>query len=303
MALKAELIGQLPVSNVLGECVIWDHRTHTLWWTDILSNRIYCWPFDGEISSYKTPERLCSFGFTTDSDWLICAFETGFALYQPKTSKLIWISKVEGDLPANRLNDGRVDRQGRFWSGSMRQHGNGELGSLYKLENNNVSKVTSGITISNSLCWSPDSKTMYFADSSTHQVTSAEFNQETGLPQTFSPFVSLEPGSEPDGSCIDQDGFLWNAQWGGSRVVRYNKSGQAVFEVDVPCPHPTCCAFGGKDMNILFLTTAKVDLDPTQRAKFPAAGNIFMYKTPYYGIKEPIYAGELNIAAYSAKDN
>lgn len=170
------LVKQLEVHNTLGEGVIWDHHNDLVWWTDILNSKMYSWHFESGLSIYNTPEPLCSFGLTNEPGRFICAFSTGFAYFSPYSDETKWLCKVEEHYPDTRLNDGKVDRQGRFWAGSMRMSGDGPQGSLYCLDKHisgvRVSAMLKDIQISNSLCWSPDSNFMYFADSPTRQILS-----------------------------------------------------------------------------------------------------------------------------------
>ena len=110
---------QLSVSNSLGEGVIWDHRLQLIYWTDIDNSLLYSANLAGKINTYPCPEKLCSFGLCLNPEWLICAFASGFAFFNPTNQQLHWLAKCPVSLPNLRMNDGRVDRQGRFWAGSM----------------------------------------------------------------------------------------------------------------------------------------------------------------------------------------
>ena len=282
-----KLIKQLEVKNTLGEGVIWDHHNQCVWWTDILENKVYHWHFEKGLSIFSVPEPLCSFGLTKTPGQFIAAFASGFAFYTPETSEVKWLCKVEEHYPENRMNDGKVDRQGRFWAGSMRQRGHGPLGALYCLEKTRVSCRLKDISISNGLSWSPDAKHMYFADSPTGVIRRFDFEPETGLPGQSYDFAKSPQGASPDGSCIDSEGYLWNAQWGAGKVVRYDTQGNEVLILDVPCLQPTCVAFGGPELNHLFVTSACEGLGHQRLSSQPANGNLFVFETPYKGLVEP----------------
>lgn len=228
--MKIELIETVTVKNTLGEGVIWNSRSSTIWWTDIESCRLYCYDLRSkEHKYYFTPERLCSFAFTTNKDWLIVAFESGFAYYNPLNEEVRWITRPQVDQPHIRFNDGRVDRQGRFWAGTMveDQIDEREKGCLYRLDpDGKAIPVLGDLLIPNSLCWSPDSRKLYFADSVANRIDQYDFDAISGTLSNRETFAKTPDHIYPDGSIIDKDGYLWNAQWGASRVVRYAPDGE-----------------------------------------------------------------------------
>lgn len=294
MTESIQLIQQLSVANTLGESVIWDHRSQTLYWSDIQQSKLYSWQL-GDVSSkyYLCPERLGCLGLTPDLNWLICGFESGFAFFNPLTSEVKWINKIESNLAHTRLNDGRVDRQGRFWAGTMMQDEgkdqSREKAALYRLEHNHdVTKVIDQVNVSNGLCWSPDGETLYFADSPTQTIQQAKMNTTTGDIGPLSQFTTTEYNAFPDGSCVDSQGCIWNAQWASSTVKRYSPSGKLLLTLDVPCEQPSCVAFGGPDMQHFFVTSARQDLTPDTIKQQPSNGDLFIYHTSYTGLTESI---------------
>jgi sugar lactone lactonase YvrE len=158
-------------------------------------------------------------------------------------------------------------------------------GSLYRLAGTDCHRVFGGIQISNSLCFSPDGSTLYFADSPTGRIQAYELDAETGDPGRSQVFAEIDNGV-PDGSTVDAEGFLWNAQWGGGKVVRYAPSGSIDLELELPTTQPTCVCLGGEQLDHLFVTTATVELDPKSLASQPEAGNVLIYRTPLRGIAE-----------------
>lgn len=285
-------MNHLKLTNMLGEGVLWDASAHLIWWTDISSNKLYSYHFkQKKLKEWPTPERLCSFGlYRPGQNQLLAVFESGFAIYSPVTTALEWLYRPI--LPSGvRFNDGRCDRQGRFWSGTM---GEGYLatekpGQLFCLVDKDHLEIRlEKIGISNSLCWSLDSKTLYFADSAENRIDAFDFEPDTGLLGNRRCFVQLPPGIYPDGSTIDTEGFLWNAQWGGSRVVRYTPDGREDCVIALPVSQPSCVAFGGPNLNILLVTTAQEGLSKTQLEKEPLAGSLFMIETDYRGMPEEL---------------
>ena len=284
------MIDVVEVNNTLGECVLWNDRQQKAWWTDIQESTLFQYdPIQRSLKSYALPERLGSFGFTEDDNTLICAFASGFALYNPASTHIEWLARPDVHLSSSRFNDGRVDRQGRFWAGTMNENDPATVdarGSLYCLSRTECRRVFSDIGIPNSLCWSPDSSRFYFADSTTHTIQCFEFDPATGSTRQPRQFAQITPPSAPDGSTIHAEGCLWNAQWSGSKIVRYDAAGAVLDELPLPVSQPTCVAFGGAQMNRLFVTSARAGLTAEQLAKEPHAGNLFIYHTPCSGLTE-----------------
>ena len=166
--------------------------------------------------------------------------------------------------------------------------GEGFTGALYRLDpDGRVHTLETGIGISNGLCWSPDGRTMYFADSPRHTIHVYDFDPDSGLPSRRREFARTGPGAEPDGSTVDAEGAVWNAQWGGGRVVRYSPTGEVLETVDTPgAMQPSCVAFGGDALELLCVTSAWIGLDAAARAAQPQAGHVFLYETSARGLPE-----------------
>lgn len=281
-----KLIDTVSVGNELGEGVIWDHQRQKIWWTDILQSKLYQYdPISQAFDSWSTPERLCCFAPVAGSAKLVCAFESGFAFYDPQKQDVKWIKQLEQDNPGTRFNDGRTDRQGRLWAGTMIEDSDKATykGSLYCLDHDlSISQSIDGLSITNSLCWSPDGKTVYHTDTPTQIIKAYDYDADNGEINNGRDLVKTEDGCFPDGSIVDQEGFIWNAQWGASKVVRYTPSGETDLEVEIPTSQPTCVAFGGKDLNLLIVTTAWSEM----KSKENQAGDLFIFETAFKGLKE-----------------
>ncbi len=290
-----ELIAQIPCANILGEGVQWNHHEQAVWWTDIKSSKIFRYHLESkQLQTWNTPEAVGCFAFAENDERMLLALASGFAWFDKDTGSVEWIAKPEANLVGNRLNDGRVDRQGRFWSGSIVEQKNApdQSAGLFCLDvQGNSSRHLSGLAISNSLCWSLDSKKLFHADSPSHQIKVYEFDAQTGTLGKGKVFAQTSDSVEPDGSCIDADGCLWNAEWGGSRLVRYNPEGAQVYELKTLVTQPTCMAFGGEDMNLLFITSARIGLSDEALSAQPEAGNLFIYRTSFKGVTECWYKG------------
>lgn len=284
-----KLLQKFEVKNELGEGVIWDASRHRFWWTDILQSKLYQLnPLSNEVKSWDTPERLCCFSPIQNSERLVCAFESGFAFYEPDSDDLEWIGRLEQDNPGTRFNDGKTDRKGRLWAGTMVEDDSAATykGSLYCLDKDlSITKTIGGLSITNSLCWSPDGRKMYHTDTPTRTIQSYEFNTETGEIGECRDFIKTDKDHYPDGSTVDSVGNLWNAQWGGSKVICYSPSGDRLTHIDLPTSQPTCVAFGGEDLNLILVTTAWSEMTEPDSD----AGSAFLFETPFTGIKDTAF--------------
>ena len=290
-ALFSELMDIVAVGNTLGEGVLWDVPGQRAWWTDIQERRLYRYdPVARLLDQFELPQRLGSFGLIEGSDRIIAAFETGFAFYQPESGQLEWIEQPGHEAANVRFNDGRVDRQGRFWAGSMVEGAGAASGKLYCLASGAPgasSKILlTGIAISNSICFSPDGRQMYFADSPHRMIVRYDLDPHGGAISNRQVFARTPPGAYPDGSHVDAQGHLWNAQWGSGKVVRYAPDGTISGTIDVPASHVSCVAFGGADLDLLFVTSARQELNPIQLAGEPHAGDLFIYQLNIKGLAD-----------------
>ncbi len=284
-----ELIDTLRVGNTLGEGIQWDVATQALWWTDIQERRLHRYDWASrKLETFPAPERIGSFGLIEGSTSVIAAFESGIALYDPRGGTPKWLARPDADLGSVRFNDGRVDRQGRFWAGSMEEtEPRSGRASLYCVDASGVArKRESGIAISNGICWSPDSSRFYFADSPLRKIYVYDFNPATGGIANRRDFVETPEGAHPDGANVDSEGFLWSAHWGAGRVVRYAPGGAIDCVLNVPASQPTCVAFGGPGLDLLFVTTAREGLTEAELSQQPSAGDVFVYKMPCVGLAE-----------------
>lgn len=285
----------LPCTNDLGECVLWDERETALWWVNIHDREIWRWnPFsDEQPQTFELPERIGALALR-EQGGLVLALASGFALFEPSTGRLDRIASVEMDLPTTRLNDGRVDPAGRFICGGMDEAEDQQpISAVYALERDrSIRKVLGGIHCSNSICWSPDGATLYLTDMPSRRIDAFDYDAMSGTVANRRIFALLRAGPGlADGSVVDTEGYLWNAQWGGAKVVRYAPTGAVDREFPLPTSNPTCLAFGGSDLDILFITTARFGLDTETRSAQPQAGNLFAFRPGVRGLPETRYVG------------
>lgn len=286
---EARLIEEIDVQDDLGEGVLWRASDATVWWVDITGRRIHCmaWP-SLRLTTYETPERPGSIAFIEGrDDALIVAFETGFALWHAPSGKVDWLWRLPEPGVGVRLNDGRVGPDGRFWAGSMAENGAARNtmapGALFRLDHDGrASPVVAGLHISNGICWSPDGRRMYLADSARGEVYVAGFDGAQGAPGRFTTFATFT-GEAPDGAVTDADGNYWVALWGGARVAALSPEGREIASVGMDVPQPSCPAFGGAVGTLLFVTTARQGMTSAQLAAYPKSGNLFVYETQARG--------------------
>lgn len=285
----------LDCRNNLGESIVWDDRANRLRWADIHRRGIWTWhPADGrEPDVLRLPERPGAIGLRR-GEGLVVGLEKGFALIGDGSGAPEPVAAVDADLPTVRLNDGRVDPAGRFLCGGMDEAAPlRPLASLYALSaDGGVRTVLTGIHCTNSLCWSPDGRTLYLTDMPTRRIDALDYDPATGAATNRRPFADLagEPGL-PDGSAVDAEGCLWNAQWEGAKLVRYRPDGSVEREVPMPVSNPTCLCFGGPDLDILYVTSAWFTLSDAQRRTQPQAGSLFAFRPGVRGLPEHRFAG------------
>jgi sugar lactone lactonase YvrE len=288
------LIKTIPVANRLGECVVWDHLGQCVWWTDIerCSLLCYSWP-RGPVERYETPERLCSFGLTSDSRQIIAALESGFALFEPQTGRTRWLEKIA--KPGIRLNDGRVGPCGGFWAGGMAERTDlAGKADLYCLdEAGRLAVRERGLSIANGICWNRDAGTFFLADSPAKTIWRFSFDPRTRALSHRQVFAVLAEGM-PDGATVDCEGYLWSAIWGAGCLLRVAPDGRIDLKFDLPVRQPTCVAFGGAEMNLLFVTSARDGLEAASPGSLDGA--LLVYETSMVGMPEFRYTYRADLA-------
>jgi L-arabinonolactonase len=279
--------------NILGEGVLWDHAAKKLRWLDIESSEIWTLdPATGRASARKAPERIACFA-PRQRGGLLVGFASGFAFYDPETGRREDIAAFEPDVPNTRLNDGRTDRQGRFIAGGFDEVEGKLISSVARLDaNGKMTTLFGEVGCANGICFSPDGKTMYFADSNVATIWAFDYDTATGCLGRRRVFAELkgQPGI-PDGSCVDSEGCVWSAQWNGRRVLRFAPDGRIDRVVEVPVLNPTCVAFGGADLKTLYITTARYRMTAGQLAADPASGALFALRPGVRGLPDAAFAG------------
>jgi sugar lactone lactonase YvrE len=274
----------------LGEGPIWDARTGRLAWVDILGRRIHQTdPATGVTDSIEVPLDVGAIA-PRAAGGFIAALQDGFWI--AGAGPLRQMAPVAEAGPAVRFNDGKCDPAGRFWAGTMPYDEVRPLGCLYRLDpDGSVARVLDGVTISNGLAWSGDGGTMFYIDSPTHRIDAFAFDPEAGSIADRRTVVRIpaEAGT-PDGMTIDAEGGLWVALWGGSAIHRY-VNGRLDRIIEMPVAQPTSCAFGGPDLDELFVTSAWKGLSAADRAAQPLAGSLFRLRPGIRGMASVPFAG------------
>jgi sugar lactone lactonase YvrE len=267
--LDAELVVDLPCA--LGEGPCWDEASGSLLWVDIEGARIHRLRDDGAVCTIQLTEKVGAVA-PRAAGGMIAAVAGGFVLLE-RDGALERSIPVEADRPDTRMNDARVDRLGRFWAGTTHLEFLPGAGSLYRLDpDGSIEQVLDGLALSNGLDWSPDNQLMYFIDTLTFRVDVFDFDEAGGLPRDRRAFVALPEGEVlPDGLTVDAEGNVWVAFWGGGAVKAWDPSGAQIAEVRLPVPRVTSCAFGGIELDRLYVTTARGS-DPPHP---PPAGGVF----------------------------
>jgi L-arabinonolactonase len=292
--MKIEVV--VDVKTTLGEGPLWDVEQERLYWIDSFDGRVFRATADGrEIRSWDVPMKIGSMALRKDGGGAVVSLQRGFHLLDFATGDVTLIHDPEPDRPMNRLNDGKVDRRGRFFAGSMDTMEEGPSGGLYRLDPDfSVTRIDSGIICSNGPCWSPDDRTFYFADTWTGEIWAYDYDIATGAATNRRTFVRVDTsrGGAADGSTVDTEGYLWNALVYDGRLVRYAPDGTIDRIIDMPVKKITSVMFGGPKLDILYVTSmAKPPLP-----RFPGDGVLrgSLFAITGLGIKgvaEPRFGG------------
>lgn len=288
---EAELV--LPCQNRLGEGPIWSVEEQALYWVDIVAPAVHRFrPSDGTHNHWAMPEHVGSLSMR-EAGGLVVALKSGFGLFDPESGAVRMINDAEADKLDHRFNDGRCDRQGRFFAGSLTHSEDAPVGCLWRLDaDHRATPVLNGITIANGLCWSPEGDTMYFVDTPTREIRAYDYDRTSGTPGNPRVLVTIDPeGGWPDGSITDSEGCIWNAEWDGARVVRYTPEGEVDRVVRVPARRATCAAFGGPDLKTLYITSAWDRMSQAEREEWPLSGHLFAIEVDVPGLPDPKYKG------------
>jgi sugar lactone lactonase YvrE len=272
----------------LGESPRWDPDTGELLWVDIAAGTVHLSRGGGDRA--LSLDRTVTAVARIDSDCLLAVLADAVAVLDRGLGKLTAIEPV-AQAPGLRLNDAACDSRGRLWMGSMSADGSDRgAGRLYRVERGTIAPMLDGIGLSNGIGWSPDESRMYYVDSTTQRIDVFDYELSHGEISNRRPFVEIDPADGiPDGLCVDGQGGVWVALFGGAAVRRYTPEGELERVIEVPADNVTACAFGGPTGNQLFVTTAAERLPPTRVQLQPNAGAVFVVDTAWSGPPAPAY--------------
>lgn len=284
------------VSNTtssLGEGPLWHDSQDTIYWVDIEERAIHRhWLMNRQTETITMPERIGCIARRSRGG-LVAGLQSGFAFVDFNDNTVTPIVDPEPQQPDNRFNDGKCDAQGRFWAGTMDTSMRHANGVLYRLdEDSTAHAMDDGYGITNGPAWSPDGTVMYHNDSKARTVFAFDFDLKHGTIANKRVFRQLaEHDGFPDGLTVDSEGAIWLAHWGGSRVTRFLPNGNLDRVIEMPVSQVTSCAFGGRNLRTLFITTASLGLSADELAKQPLAGRLFSVELDVAGLPANPFAG------------
>jgi sugar lactone lactonase YvrE len=273
----------------LGEGPFWHPELRRLFWFDILNCTLLSADAHGRIVDRFTFKEPVSAASVIDRQTLAVVSGSALLRFDMASDSSTEIAPIEPDKPTNRSNDSRVNFAGGFWIGTMDRKESGPTGALYQYRAGHLETVLEPVSIPNSICFSPDGRTAYFSDTGTRKIMKCRIDPGTGLPTgawTLFADIGGHRGS-PDGSVVDSEGYLWNARYNGSCVVRHAPDGSIDRIVELPVSQVTCPAFGGDDLKTLYITSARQNLTPEQLEKEPTAGSVYNIRIDVPGLPEP----------------
>jgi sugar lactone lactonase YvrE len=278
----------------VAESPVWSAAESCLWYVDIPGQLIHRYAPGKPLLSFPAPELVTSLAPRVRGG-LIVTLQRRFAHFDPATNTFDLMPLIEREPPTNRFNDGKVDRAGRFWAGTMDMDvWYKPVGTLYRLGGGLAPAIAAeDIRCSNGVAWSPDDRTMYYAESFAHTIHAFDFDLATGAIAGRRIFAKLDPktGAFPDGLTVDAEGYVWSAQPVFGRLVRYAPDGRIERIVETPVSSPTSLAFGGEDSATLYVTSARAGRTARELEQEPDAGGLFSCRPGVVGIPETPFAG------------
>jgi len=289
MAQQVNLVVDAKAS--LGEGAIWHPTEKKLYWIDIEGKKYHVYdPATKKDEVFDLPARIGTI-VPVEKGGMLLALETGIQSITSAGSDLKPVVHPESDKTNTRYNDGKCDPAGRFWVGTMAVDGRQKAGTLYCIDKEYKWRVMKeNVSTSNGITWSADKKTMYYIDTPTGKVEAFDYDITTGNITNSRTAIIIGNLGYPDGSTMDSEGMIWVALWGGSSVTRWNpQTGELLQKIDVPAKNVTSCAFGGKDLKTLYITTARIGTNDEDLKKYPNAGGLFAVRPGVKGVKAYFY--------------
>ncbi len=290
--MPANVRAVVQARDQLGETPIWCERTQRIWWIDIEKPKLQS--FDaatGVHDVYPFPSTFLGSLVPHKQGGFVVALDNRLCHFDPVSRYLNTITDVEPHDAGTRLNDGRCDRRGRLWIGTMDAQIREPLGSFYRVDPSGlVKRFFDDIIVTNTITTSPDDKTLYMSDTRRLKIWAFDLDPESGEISNRRVFADYTGQiGRPDGACVDSEGYLWNAVFAGSRVVRYAPDGTIDRTIALPVTNPTCVCFGGRDLSTLYISTATKMIPPEVLANEPLAGALLAVDVDVKGLPEPAF--------------
>jgi sugar lactone lactonase YvrE len=286
--LKSYNLTSIPSQCYLGEGPLWIAELGCFFWVDIENGNLHRYHLATEqLEIRHFPHRLAVV-LEGQNGKLILGLDRRLVRYDWDTRQIEEHCAVEEDLTLNRFNDGKVDPKGRIWIGTLSTLFTEGAGSLYRIGPNLQLEVhLKNLTISNGMAWTADGQTFYFIDTPTKKIQEFSFDTETGAIEFRRIAVEIpEELGFPDGMCIDREGMLWVAHYGGAGVYRWNpETGELLDKIELPVPHVTSCCFGGENLDLMLITTAQENMSESDLKKHPKSGDAFLVKLVVGGLE------------------
>jgi sugar lactone lactonase YvrE/DNA-binding IclR family transcriptional regulator len=283
----------IPASSFLGEGPQWSARDGKLYFVDILAPAMLVGdPADGSYQARPVSE-LIGFVVPREGGGFVAGMHGEIRTLDAEGVETGIITRPEMDRPGNRFNDGKCDRRGRLWAGTLAIDTTPGQGRLWRLDGaGRIKEMDRGFHVANGLGWSPDDRTFYFTDTAKHTIYAYDFDLDSGEIADRRVFVAVsDKEGRPDGLTVDAEGFVWSAHWDGWCITRYDPDGKVERVINLPVPRPTSCIFGGPDLQTLYVTSARIRLSAAQLADAPLSGSVFAIDTGIKGVPEPMFAG------------
>ncbi|MFC5486970.1 SMP-30/gluconolactonase/LRE family protein [Microvirga aerilata] len=290
--LRIEVVN--PECNQLGEGPLWDLAEQALYWIDSYGPAVYRIDSQGRRTSWALPEHVGSIALR-EQGGIICSLRSGFHALDVETGKVTLVAQAAPENPRTRINDGKVDRQGRFVAGTMDYEERDPLCALYRLDPDlSVTQLDDGIICSNGPCWSLDGTTLYFADTTKRLIYAYDYDPRNGATSNkriFADFAAHDLLGYPDGATVDAEGYLWSCEVYRGRLVRFRPDGTLDRVVGLPVDSATSLIFGGPNLDVAYVTSMARPIGGKPPREKEAGMLFAVYGLGVKGVPEPRFAG------------
>lgn len=294
MPVKSQAELAIDAKSILGGNPYWDKEAQTLCWVDLMGSRVYTYSPETQTNHWLEVNQYVGAYLLRQDGGAVIALQTGIYLLQPHTNEVIPAFSSETHLPENRFISGKCDPAGRLWAGTSDLEGKKPWGTLYCMyPDHTLRPVLVNATLPWGMGWSPDYRLMYFIDSPTREIVAFDYCLETGSLNNKRKVVQFPEGvGWPAGMTVDEEGKLWVAHWGGARVTRWDPAtGRLLITVNLPVTQVSACSFGGAQLDELYITTGRHQLNEKERTRQPQAGGVFRFKPGIKGLPAHKFAG------------